>query len=267
MKILTTIILAFICHFVTAQNKHVSINYRFGSAIENFQIPVVLKTTRLEHRKIRPVWDQGLVVLYSPPLWEKYGIYYNFGGEISTSKYYQPIVERKYTYNIDNIELTHTRLGMIIGLEKHLKFYEDRCAINFGVNAAYRLFPQQYKQYAKGYHFNNEHWIEFSYTLNVYRDDYHRNEANIGQSGKVGLDFFTHVSFAINNSSAVNFGLNLTTHNIFFYEFRHSIRYYQDGTEGPIYWYTDLGIEPKYKYGIQTTNLYLSFGYTYTWTK
>ena len=40
MKILTTIILAFICHFVTAQNKHVSINYRFGSAIENFQISI-----------------------------------------------------------------------------------------------------------------------------------------------------------------------------------------------------------------------------------
>ena len=92
MKILTTIILAFICHFVTAQNKHVSINYRFGSAIENFQIPVVLKTTRLEHRKIRPVWDQGLVVLYSPPLWEKYGIYYNFGGEIfrSTNERFDP---------------------------------------------------------------------------------------------------------------------------------------------------------------------------------
>lgn len=249
---------------ISAQTNDISIAYRFGFATQDLTVLNPTLVTRYDHTKVQSVYDQGISVLYAMPIWKKHMVYVNTGADFSRSKHVQPIIEPDRRTHLDNIILEKDRVGLHLGLHKRFSFMEDNLVLDIGSDLVYRLFLSkdfsQAKTYSIDFKSNNEDWIEYKYDLTTFHGEYFDNDALVNHSGSVGLDINAFLRFRTGEQSFINAGFNLTTHNIFFYDYAYSINRYTGGVLSSSYTYLGL---PDSKFGIRTTNLYFNVGYTY----
>ncbi|NOQ70424.1 MAG: hypothetical protein GQ574_00390 [Crocinitomix sp.] len=258
--------------FTYAQQNDISLNYRFGFSTQNLTILNPTLLTRYDHTKVQSVYDQGINLAFATPIWEKQKVYINMGADMSQSKHIQAILNPSNNAHLDNIVLNKKRIGLHLGVHKRFSFMDDKLILDIGSDVVYRLFLSndfsKMKSYSSDFMSNNEEWIEYKYDLNTYHGEYFSNDSRINHSGSVGLDINAFLRFRTGDQSFINMGVNLTTHNIFYYDYNYSINYYTDGVLSSTYTYVGLvGSLPNTKFGIRNTNIYFNLGYTYTFKK
>ena len=250
--------------YIGAQECDLSVTYRFGFALQDLKVLNPSLITRYDHTKVQSVYDQGINLSYATPLWKKQLVFVNGGFDFSRSKHVQSIIEPDRRTHLDNIILEKDRIALHLGLHKRFSLMSGNVEVDLGSDLVYRFFLNkdfsQAKLYSTDFISNNEDWIEYKYNLTTFHGSYFENDARINHSGSVGLDINAFLKLKMGTQSYINLGFNLTTHNIFFYDYTYSINRYSDGIISDSYTYLEL---PESKFGIRTTNLYFNLGYTF----
>ncbi len=263
MKFILTLIITCSSVLIFGQSREFEVNYRYGISTNNLTVLQPNTLTRADFKEIQSVWDQGIEFYLRREVFKKIHFSVCSGFNLSRTKHFQRIVEGDGRYHLDNILINSNRIEFEYGFNQDLRF-KSGLTFYAGWSLVYRRYFKDSKQYFSDFKSNNEDWIEYSYDLKTYYNDYYESELN--HSGQFGNHFRLGLKYPINDQFKLNVGLSLTTHNNFFYDFEYWINYYVGGSEDPTSTYHFGGIMgtfPDTKFGIRDDNLFFKVGLTY----
>ena len=248
---------------IFAQNYGISIHGRYGISTSNLRLIDPGIDSRRKYMDVRSIRDVGLYFNYQNRIWDKQKIYAFVGTDVSRSSHYQMVSEPEYRMHLDNIILKKSRIDINLGIKKRFTLKKDYLSLDIGAALVFRQFLNESKTYVADFYFNNEDWIEFSYSLTTYHGKWYENNLPKSYTGRFGKELSATLNFKLSQKSSLNFGLSYITRNTFFYDYRYTIHYYYNGANTPSYKFTSFGFIDGTKHGVNDNYLYLNIGYTY----
>ncbi|MBK6952787.1 MAG: hypothetical protein IPH24_12255 [Crocinitomicaceae bacterium] len=245
-----------------------SINFRSGLPTQNMVVFIPDSFKRYDYLQMRSVSDMGAILKYKFRVWKKWNIYVSSGIELSQSKHYQPIFASGYAQmHLDNIIIKKNRFTVNwFGLHKQFQLYNDKLLIDFGCEVVDKFYFSKVDNYSSDYIKNStptDQWIDYSYDLTTYYDQFYPSGDITGGYRRLFLDWNLHLKFLLSHDLYFDFGFNYTRNNLFFYDYSYSVRYYVGGSETPTNYYSFLGTAPPHKNAVRNHYLYLNFGLSY----
>lgn len=257
-----TIILNLYSTTALSQNHELSSESRYGISTKNMTMLIPNKQARRDYLHMKSLRDIGIGCNYSVELWDKGNIHLTSTLLISQSTHYQPITESLKRVHLDNIVVQKPRIDIQLGLMKRLSFHNGSLLLDLSSSIVYRQFFQEKHTYQSDFQFNYDNRMEYSYTLNTYHGVWHKNNLEKSYRGLFGGNIAASLKVKLTDHSFFDLTFSCTTRNTFFYDYIHTIRYYNQGSSSPTSTITHYGYIDS-KYGSLDTFLYLNIGYTY----
>ena len=269
MKTTLFSILILFAQNVLGQDHQVSLDYRYAIPLNNLMVHVPTLVSRADHRHVRSVNDQGILMTYQYQVYKKWKIFLSAGLDLSQSLHYQPILEGNGRYHLDNIIIKKNRISPHFGLHKHVALYDDKLTLDFGIELVRRFYGQEIDVYSIDYQSNNESWIQYKYDLTTYYDKHHANGDRISNRGSIRAEYMAKAKFKLSERLRFNFGFTFAPRNFFFYNYSYRILYYHNGSTTPTASYHFAGLLDwdifgnPLQYGVEDHYLYLNTGLTF----
>lgn len=288
MKYLTIILYTFIClngnsqeYFLnpldgvkteigsTKQIKNeLQFNYRFGYPTQNLKVISQYAGSNIneyQNNKVRALYDQGLTLNFKRQIWKKIHLYANVGLELSQSKHYFPLMDPSFRL-LENININSNRVGLYFGLNKQIHLYSSKVILDLGIQFVDRYYLKNEVNYQTDFHTTVQDWIQLKYELNTYYGDYYKNDGTIENipSFYLNLDYNATLKFNLKKNLYLNFGLNYSRNNHFFYDLKYTVNYYYNGSTTPeTYEYLGLSGSGNPKFPVKNHYIYLNTGITF----
>lgn len=245
------------------QSNFLSVEYRFGQ-------PLDLKPQTFgldegyEYQNAENIFEQGLGVDYAHAFWKKFLLYGNVGFDLSGTRRYQKLVDFRGRRHIDNIILNDYRFDIHLGIEKRFALFDSKLMINTGWRLVLRTSFEKSIDYTSDFRtfdYGNGNFIAYRYDLTTHHGTFYKNPAGINQSGKVGNEFFAGFNIKMTDNIYFNFNMNLTTHNVFYYDYSYEALYFTNGIQT-----LDVevhGFLSERKFGVKNNFFFLSTGLSF----
>lgn len=267
MKIL--LIFFFTVGALCAQKSEIQFNYRFGYPTNNLKEISQYSGKNIneyKNRGVKPLYDNGLTLNYKYQIWERIKLFANIGMEMSKSKHYLPLIDPSERL-LENIEISDSRVGFYFGLNKQIHLYDSKVIVDFGIQFVDRYPLSKQVDYKTDYHYGIQNWIEYKYELNTHYGEYHPNDGTIENipSFYLNLDYNLNLKFKLSKKMFLNLGFNYSRNNHFFYDFKYSILYYENGSSTPTNSFDYYGLvgSNNPKFPVKNHYFYINTGITF----
>ena len=251
---------------VNAQKHELQFQYRFGFPTDNLKKVGTHSGNMInqyQYNHVYTLYDQGGILSYKYTIWDKYKIYLDAGFEFSETKYYQPLID-PYGRQLDNIDINYQRVAYHIGFGKQFIFFDSKLILDIGFQFVDRYPVHKSIDYISDYKSNDQDWIKYKYELNAYFGDFYNNDGTIHNNKYIYLnaDYNAHLKFRIKDEIFFNLGFSYTRNNFFFYNYKYTIQYYENGSTTPTQTQYFLGADPTLnsKFPIRDHFIYINTG-------
>lgn len=267
MKIL--LIFFFTVGALCAQKSEIQFNYRFGYPTKNLMKVSQYSgnnTNEYKTMRVRPLFDNGLTLNYKYQIWERIKLFANVGMEFSQSKHYQALID-PYGRLLENIDISDSRLGFYLGLNKQVHLYDSKVILDFGIQFVDRYPLKKQVDYKTDFHYGIQNWIEYKYELNTYYGEFHTNDGTIENipSFYLNLDYNLNLKFRLRKNTYLNLGFNYSRNYHFFYDYKYTIQYYYNGSTTPNESFSFQGLAGSNnpKFPVNNHYFYINTGITF----
>ncbi len=209
-------------NLVFSQEHGISLNYRFGTSINNFR-PVDLQSDPYaveNSKKLTNANDLGIVARYSFLISEKHKFYFTTGVEFARSRHYQNISISDFNDIYETLIINKNRFVIqLFGFEKELCIIDERLKLVLGwglINRQYFIKTQKY--YSGNVSINGQSDIYYHFDLTTfYQNDY---ENNLNKTFRfIHSEYSLSLRAKIFENLAINLGFTYSPNNLFFNDY------------------------------------------------
>lgn len=209
-------------NLVFSQEHGISLNYRFGTSINNFR-PVDLQSDPYaveNSKKLTNANDLGIVARYSFLISEKHKFYFTTGVEFARSRHYQNISISDFNDIYETLIINKNRcLIQLFGFEKELCIIDERLKLVLGwglINRQYFERKHSYNRFVS--QVINGYAVDYKYDLTTfYQGDY---ENNLHKTYRfINSEYSLGLRAKIFENIAFNLGFTFSPNNLFFNDY------------------------------------------------
>lgn len=241
----------------------VGVTTGFGISHRLFERVVPNDFTKFDHLKTQTRFETGGTIKYSYRILKSRGLFVTAGYDYSTIYMNHKLIDPKYNMHLDNIAIRTARSSIRLGVNQQIELYGGSLVLNFGAYLLKHIPHHPHQTYSMDFVSNNEDWIRYKYSYDLYNGKFFENEAGISErqfnriNAELGVDAFFKIA-----RGYVTLGIGYARNNYRFYDYTYQVEYYENGNPQPQEIYTFFGSELKY--GIRDHFYRVKVGYLLT---
>lgn len=237
---------------VATPKSEISFSYNFGISNRLFQKPGTGNFTRLDYMDARSYYDDGYMLRYNYTLLQKKANRFLVGTGVGVfnSRHYQPITDLESHYSLDNIVFDSRNVCIPVSVAYEREVIIKKLFLEISYSRNWDLPVERQSTYEGG-ELKKHDFIDYTYQINVRRDDYKSHWLILTSKLKLTKGLFLNSSISYLSGRKISYDYHYTTK-----------KQITDLTTGDVHNYTssvyslpDIEIKDNY--------LYLSLGLTY----